>query len=67
MVVYLVIRETKWKIPCSYGDYGLYYETETVVIGAYKNRDDAIKMVETKTALEMDEDISYYWEAIELK
>lgn len=67
MEVYLVIRETKWKISCSYGDYGDYWDTETDVIGAYKNRDDAIKMVETKTALETDEDISYYWEAIELE
>lgn len=66
MLIYLVIRETKWKIPCSYGDYGEYWETETDVIGAYKNRDDAIKMVETKTALETDKDVSYYWDDIEL-
>ena len=66
MIVYLVIRETKWKIPPSYGDYGEYWETETDVISAHKDVDDAIKIVETETSLETDDNIRYYWEGIEL-
>ena len=66
MTVYLVIRETKWKIPCSYGDYGDYWETDTDIVCAFKNRDDAIKMVEEETALNNSEDVCYYWYDIEL-
>lgn len=67
MLIYLVIRETKWKIPCSYGDYGDYWETETDVVSAHKDVNDAIRVIRTKTALETDEDVRYYWEAIELE
>jgi hypothetical protein len=67
MTIYLVIRETKWKIPCTYGDYGHYYETETMVMSAHRTVEDAEKMIETKTALETDKDVCYYWEAIELE
>ncbi len=66
MFVYLVIRETKWRIPCSYGDHGDYWETETDVISAHRTAEDAIKMTETETALETDKDVRYYWEGIEL-
>lgn len=66
MIVYLVIRETKWRIPCSYGDHGDYWETDTDIISAHRNRDDAIKMVETETALNTSEDVCYYWYDIEL-
>lgn len=66
MLIYLVIRETRWKIPCSYGDYGEYYETETDVVSAHKDVDNAIKVIRTETAFETDEDVRYYWEAIEL-
>ena len=67
MRIYLVIRETKWKVPCSYGDHGEYYETETDVISAHRSADDAKKMIETETALETDGDVHYYWESIELE
>ena len=66
MLIYLVIRETKWKIPPSYGDYGDYWETEIDVISAHKNADDAIKKVETENAHRLNEDVRYYWEGIEL-
>ena len=66
MFIYLVIRETKWKIPCSYGDYGEYWETETDVISAHKNLEDAEKMIETETALNIVRDTRYYWEVVEL-
>ena len=66
MLVYLVIRETKWRIPCSYGDHGDYWETDTDIVSAFKNRDDAIKMVEEETALNNSEDVCYYWYDIEL-
>lgn len=66
MTVYLVIRETKWRIPCSYGDYGDYWETETDVISAHRTADDAKKMVETETALNTSEDVCYYWMDVEL-
>lgn len=66
MFIYLVIRETKWRIPRGYGDYGDYWETETDVISAHRNVDDAIKMVETETALNTSKDVRYYWEGIEL-
>ena len=66
MIVYLVIRETKWRIPCSYCDHGDYLETETDIVSAHRNRDDAIKKVETETALNTSEDVCYYWDNIEL-
>ena len=66
MFIYLVIRETKWKIPCSYGDYGDYWETETDVISAHRNLEDAEKMIETETALNILNDTRYYWQAVEL-
>lgn len=66
MTVYLVIRETKWRIPRSYGDHGDYWETDTDIVRAFKNRDDAIKMVEEETALNNSEDVCYYWYDIEL-
>lgn len=67
MTIYLVIRETKWKIPPSYGDYGDYYDTETDVVGAYRTLEDARKMVDTKMATRMNEDVRYYWDALELE
>lgn len=67
MLIYFVIRETKWKIPRSYGDHGDYYDTETDVISAHRNADDAIKMVDTETALNTNNDVRYYWEGIELE
>lgn len=66
MIVYLVIRETKWRIPRSYGDHGDYWETDTDIVRAFKNRDDAVKMVEEETALNNNEDVCYYWYDIEL-
>lgn len=66
MFVYLVIRETKWRIPCSYGDRGDYWETDTDIVRAFKNRDDAVKMVEEETALNNNEDVCYYWYDIEV-
>ena len=66
MLIYLVIRETKWRIPRSYGDYGDYWETETDVISAHRNFEDAEKKVETENARRLNEDVCYYWEGIEL-
>lgn len=66
MIVYLVIRETKWRMPRSYGDHGDYWETDTDIVRAFKNRDDAVKMVEEETALNNNEDVCYYWYDIEL-
>ena len=66
MEIYLVLRETKWKIPRSYGDYGDYWDTETEVISAHRTVEDAEKMVETKTALEKNEDVSYYIDYVKL-
>ena len=66
MLIFLVIRETKWKLHCGYGDHGDYWETETDVISAHRDVDDAIKMVQTETDLETDENVEYHWEAIEL-
>lgn len=67
MKAYLVIRETKRETPCSYGDYGKYYETEIDIISAHRNIDNAIKKVETETARETDKNIYYYWERIALE
>ena len=67
MLIYLVIRETKWKIPCSYGDYGDYYDTETDVISVHRTFEDAERMIETETALNTDNDVRFYWDAMELK
>jgi hypothetical protein len=67
IVVYLVIRETKWKIPRSYGDYGDYWDTETDVVSAHRTLEDAERMIETKTALNIVEDTRYYWDAVELE
>ena len=66
MEIYLVLRETKWKIPRSYGDYGDYWDTETEVISAHRTVEDAEKMIETKTALETNEDVSYYLDYVTL-
>lgn len=66
MIVYLVIRETKWGIPCSYCGHGYYWEIDTEIVSAHRNRDDAIKKVETETALNTSEDVCYYWEGVEL-
>ena len=66
MIVYLVIRETKWRIPCSYGDHGDYWETDTDIVRAFKNKADAVKMVEEETALNNSENVYYYWYDIEL-
>lgn len=66
MLIYLVIRETKWRIPRSYGDYGDYWETETDVISAHRNFEDAEEKVETENARRLNEDVRYYWEGIEL-
>ena len=67
MIVYLVIRETKWKIPPSYGDYGDYWETETDVISAHRTLEGARKMVDTENALKTNSDTRYYWDAVELE
>ena len=67
MVIYLVIRETKWKIPPSYGDYGDYWDTETEVVSAHRTLEDARKMVDTKMALRPNKDVRYYWDALELE
>lgn len=67
MTIYLVIRKTQWKIPCCYGDYGDYWETETDVISAHRNFEDAERMIKTETALETNDDVSYDWECIELE
>lgn len=66
MLVYLVIRETRWRIPRSYGDHGDYWETDTDVVRAFKNKADAIKMVEEETALNNSEDVTYYWMDMEV-
>ena len=66
MFVYLVIRETKWKIPCSYDKNVEFYETETDVISAHRNVDDAIRMVDTQNALETNQDVRYYWDIVNL-
>lgn len=67
MIIYLVIRETTWRIPPSYGDYGDYYETETVVFSAHRTAEDAEKMIETATALDTNKDVRYYCESVELE
>lgn len=53
-------------MPRSYGDHGDYWETDTDIVRAFKNRDDAVKMVEEETALNNNEDVCYYWYDIEL-
>lgn len=67
MTIYFVIRETKWRIPRSYGDYGDYYATETDIISAHRTFEDAKRMIETETALNKDSDVRFYWDAVELK
>ena len=66
MLIFLVIRETKLKLHCGYGDHDDCWETETDVISAHRNVDDAIKMVQTETDLETDKNVEYHWEPIEL-
>lgn len=67
MTIYLVIRETKWKIPRSYGDHGDYWDTETDVVSAHRTPEDAERIVDIKTTLNMDKDTRYYCEVMELK
>lgn len=67
MRIYLVMRERTSRIPCHYGDSGDYWQTETDVISAHRNTDDARKIIETETFLNGDENVRYYVDYVELK
>ena len=63
MGIYLVIRTTKWEIPCN-DEYS--YLTETNIISAHRKIDDAIKRIDNETSLETDKYARYDWKYIEL-
>ena len=67
MRIYLVMRERASRIPCHYGDYGDYWQTETDVIAAYKSPDSARKCIETETFLNSDENTRYYLDYIDVE
>ena len=64
MLIYLVIRETQYKIPDGWAD---YCQTETEGISAHRTADGARKMIETETFLNAGEGVRYYMDYIELK